>query len=283
MMDLLNYKGKVCVVTGAASGMGAAATKILNELGAEVYALDINEPTIPVKKFIKINLGNEGSINSAVAQLPEKIDKIFSFAGVAGRIYGDKKFTPVEIVTINFIGPRHLIESLIPRMGEGGSITMIASVAGMTWIQNIPTLMTFIMAQGFEEAQDWLEANEDSPSVFGGVAETVNKPYAFSKEAIIMYSKFRSYQLAAKKIRLNVVSPGSTETPMLKDFDKIAEEELTKAFISPVGVFATPEQQAKAAIFMNSDMADYISGQDLQVEYAIVAGVFTGQVKVPGA
>lgn len=85
MDNVLNYQGKKVVVTGAASGMGEVTAKLLIEQGAEVYALDINEPNFPVKQFIKINLGDKESIDQAVSQLPEKIDRIFSVAGIAGR------------------------------------------------------------------------------------------------------------------------------------------------------------------------------------------------------
>ena len=70
MTDILNYEAKVCVVTGAASGMGGACARILVELGAEVIGLDVQDVKEPVKEAIKLDLMQESSIDQVVAQLP---------------------------------------------------------------------------------------------------------------------------------------------------------------------------------------------------------------------
>ena len=71
MADVLGYSGKVCVITGAASGMGAAAAELLIELGAEVHALDIGDVTAPVKQAIHTNMMDKTSVDEAIAQLPD--------------------------------------------------------------------------------------------------------------------------------------------------------------------------------------------------------------------
>jgi NAD(P)-dependent dehydrogenase (short-subunit alcohol dehydrogenase family) len=275
MKNLLNYEGKKVVVTGAASGMGEATAKILLEQGAEVYALDIKEPKLPVKKWINVNLGDQTSIDEAVNQLPEVIHSIFSCAGVAGTIYGGGKFSPVDVVTINFIGPRHLIESLIPRMPEGSTIAIVASLAGMGWPQKKDVLLPFIKTETFADAKKWLEENIHDPKVMDQ-GETKNGSYALSKEAIILWVKYRAYSLAEKKIKLNSVSPSTTQTPMLQDFNKIAQTDVTSSFISPVGRPAVAEDQANALVLLNSDLNTYISGQDLQVDYAVTSKLLFG-------
>src|SRR4051812_5771983 len=118
MQDLLKFKGKTCVVTGAASGIGETAAKLLIDQGGDVYALDVKEPAFPVKKYVNVNLGEKQSIDEAVKQLPFSIDKVFNCAGIAGPIYGGRTFSTLDVITINYIGPRYLIESLIPRMSE---------------------------------------------------------------------------------------------------------------------------------------------------------------------
>lgn len=57
--DYLGYQGKVCVITGCASGMGLAAAERLIDLGAEVYGMDIKDCKLPMKKFIKTDLGDK--------------------------------------------------------------------------------------------------------------------------------------------------------------------------------------------------------------------------------
>lgn len=73
MKDYFGYNGKVCVVTGASSGMGKAAAEMLVDLGAKVYALDYNAcPVEGIEKFVQVNLGNKDSIDGCFNELPEK-------------------------------------------------------------------------------------------------------------------------------------------------------------------------------------------------------------------
>lgn len=272
MKDLLNYNSKKVVVTGAASGMGEATAKILIDQGAVVYALDINEPKYEVHRFIQVNLGDKTSIEHAVQQLPDTIDSIFSIAGVPGVV---GKLTPIDVLTINFIGARHLIESLIPRMPEGSSIATISSLGGMGWAEKKDTILPFVTSKSFEDAQSWFKAHEKDETVLSQDA-TQNGSYTLSKEALILWTKYRSYNLAEKKIRLNTVSPATTETPMVKSFNDIAKADITSSFLSKVGRYAVAEDQANALVLINSDLATYISGQDLQVDYAVTSKLLFG-------
>jgi NAD(P)-dependent dehydrogenase (short-subunit alcohol dehydrogenase family) len=270
MQDLLNYEGKTCVVTGAASGIGEATAKLLVDLGAKVYALDIKEPSLLVKQYINVNLGNKESIDLAVSQLPQKIDRVFNCAGIAGTIYSGRTFSQLDVATINFIGPRYLIESLIPRMQEGNSIAVVASLAGRNWQTKKDILLPFITTSSFEEAQRWFVEHEYVEGVITG-KETENPPYRLSKEAAITWVKHRAWSLSEKKIRINAISPSHTETPMAKDFNEITKKNVTGGFVSKVGRGATPQDQAKALIFLNSDLASFVSGQDLQVDYSVMS------------
>ncbi|KAB2330464.1 SDR family oxidoreductase [Cytobacillus depressus] len=265
MSGLLNYEGQKVVVTGAASGIGEKTAQLLIDLGAEVYALDIKEPALPVKKFIQVNLAEKESIDSAILQLPEKINSIMNCAGVAGVNNKGNLLNPLTVMTVNFIGARYMIEVLIPRLQEGDSISIIASAAGRKWSQKMETLLPIVDTKSFEEAQEWFNVHKDNVLADYGIA--AHAAYTFSKEAIILWMKKRSYELSEKKIRLNTVSPGSTATPMSQAFDSISKGLANRA-ISKIGVPATPEDQAKALIFLGSNLASYVSGQDLQVDFA---------------
>jgi len=83
LKGLFGYENKNVVITGAASGMAKAATELLLELGANVYALDLNEVTLPVKQSFKVNMGNKQEIDAVIEQLPDTIDAVFSCHGVA--------------------------------------------------------------------------------------------------------------------------------------------------------------------------------------------------------
>ncbi len=103
MDDVLGYDGKRVVVTGAASGMAEQAATILADLGAEVIALDIKPVTADVKTAIQIDLGNRASIDATLAAIDGTVDAVFSCAGLPG-----PPFTDIQVVTVNFIGARHL-------------------------------------------------------------------------------------------------------------------------------------------------------------------------------
>ncbi len=83
MVSTINYQGKKCIVIGAASGIGLSVVKILSEMGAEVYGIDLKEVPVPVEKYVQINMGDKTSIENGITQLPDKIDSIFSCVGVS--------------------------------------------------------------------------------------------------------------------------------------------------------------------------------------------------------
>ena len=83
MKDYYGYKNKICIVTGAASGIGKATVELLIDLNAEVYALDINRIELPgIKKFIEVDLNNKESIDKAMQEVPSHIDSFFGVAGL---------------------------------------------------------------------------------------------------------------------------------------------------------------------------------------------------------
>src|SRR5258705_9364749 len=131
MKEVLGYAGAKVVVTGAASGMGEAAARLLVELGAEVHALDVRPVKVGVAQAIVTNLAEKGSIDAAVAQVPKRVDALFNCAGLPGPPYPN-----LETMLVNFVGLRHLTESVLARIPEGGAVASITSVAGMGWRKN---------------------------------------------------------------------------------------------------------------------------------------------------
>ena len=121
MKDALGYEGKTVVMTGAASGMGAAAAHLLVDLGAEVHALDIGDVTAPVHQALATDMKRKASIDAAIAALPAEIDVLFNCAGVP-----HPPASRLDTVMINFVGLRHLTDALLPRIRSGGAIASIA-------------------------------------------------------------------------------------------------------------------------------------------------------------
>jgi NAD(P)-dependent dehydrogenase (short-subunit alcohol dehydrogenase family) len=269
-MDLKNifgYEKETVVVTGGASGIGKATVEILLNLGANVYVLDFKEPPTPGVKYIQVDLRKKESIDAAISKLPSKINKLFETAGVG--------VTPnrVDTVLVNFVGHRHLIESLLPRMPDGtGAIAFVSSIGGMGWMMNMEKVNAFLAITDFYEAKKWLEDNKDDPQVIGGT----QRDYNFGKECVIAYAKMKSYQLSKRGIRINTVSPGITDTPLLKGLNPKAAAKITP----PIGRFAEASEQAWTLVFLNSKLASYISGTDVAVDYGFTGGIFTGQVDV---
>ncbi len=269
--DYFGYKGKQVVVTGAASGMGAAATEMLLDLGAEVYALDVRPVPLPVKQYIAVDLLKRESIDAAIAQLPARIDSIFNCAGIPGARYHGSSFTEVDVVTVNFVAARYLIEKLIPRMPKGSAIGIISSTAGAMWRDAIALVMPLLETKTFEEGRVWCEAHKDDEATIA----FAGSGYMFSKQALVLYTKLRACELAAREIRINTLSPGTTQSGMTQAFTDLYGEDALKAAIT-VGRYATSAEQGEPLVFLNSNMARYVSGVDFQVDYGSVAGLECG-------
>ncbi len=261
MKDILGYEGQTVVITGAASGMGEAAARMLVDLGAAVYALDIKEVSAPVKLFIQTDLKDRAAIDSALAQIPAEIDALFNCAGILG-----PPFSNLDTALINFVGPRHLTELLLPRITDGGAIAFISSTAGMGWQGNLDSVNKLLAAQSFDGARAWLEENPE-----------INNGYMFSKQCITAYIKTKAGELAKRNLRINSISPAPTDTPFMKDlFDQFGKE-AADLYIAPCGRYATSEEMAEPLIFLNSNMARFVSGHDLVIDYGYTAEVEMGQ------
>jgi len=261
MRDILGYQGSCVVVTGAASGMGAAAARTLVELGAEVHALDLKPIEAPVKQALACDLARQESIDAALASLPARVDRLFHCAGLPG-----PPFPLLDTTLVNFVGLRHLTERLLPRIPEGGAIASITSVAGMGWQKNLENVKALVATRDFAEARAWLEAHPKE-----------NNGYIFSKQCIVYYTKAKAIELVPRRIRVNCLSPAPTDTPMLPSFHQQASKDFIDThFLAPIGRNATPEEMAEPLVLLNSDAARFVSGVNLMVDYGYVASVEIG-------
>jgi NAD(P)-dependent dehydrogenase (short-subunit alcohol dehydrogenase family) len=262
MIDILKYGGKVCVVTGAASGMGGACARILTELGAEVIGLDVQDVNEPVKQSLQLDLMQESSVDSVAKALPASIDCLFNCAGVPGA----PRFSALDTMVVNFIGLRHLTEALLPRIPDGGSVSSITSVAGMGYTKNLEKVNELLSISDFSKARSWCEANPDTAN-----------GYLFSKQCIIGYTQTRAVELAQRNVRINCLSPAPTDTPMMPAFyEQVSQEFMDEHFQAPVGRNATPEEMAEPLILLGSEASRFVSGHNLFVDYGYVGAVTMG-------
>jgi len=262
MSNALGYADKTVVITGAASGMGAAAAHLLVELGAEVHALDIGDVTAPVAGFLKTDMKSQASIDAAIAALPSEVDVLFNCAGVP-----HPPASALDTMMINFVGLRHLTDALIPRIRSGGAIASIASTAGMAWKSNLETVRTCLALETFEAAAAWLEGEPDLQA----------DPYGFSKQCIIVYTQTLAGSLAQRGIRINCISPSPTASDFMSKLTKEIPEEAIAPFFPSTGRFAEPDEMGRALVMMGSDLACFVSGVNLPVDFGYCAEVAMGQ------
>jgi NAD(P)-dependent dehydrogenase (short-subunit alcohol dehydrogenase family) len=266
MSDILGYKGKRVVVSGCFSGMGEATAKMLIGLGAEVHGFDFKASALPLASFTNVDLRDPASIEAGVAGLGGKVDALFNCAGLPG----GGAFPAIDTMKVNFIGTRHLTDCILPLMGAGGAIVSIASTGGLGWSRRIPVHMELLMTQGFQGALDWSEAHMDQ----------VAEGYAFSKEAIIVWTQFMGAQLIKKGIRINCSLPSPTQTPMMKTFHETSGKDIVDAAAEPLGRYTTPEEQAGPLVLICSDLAGVVNGVVLPVDGGFMGGLVTGQVDI---
>ncbi len=261
-MDFLGYKGKRVIVSGCFSGMGEATARMLVELGAEVHGLDFKESAVKMASFNLVDLRDPSTIEAAVAKIGGKIDALFNCAGLP------QTAPAIDVMRVNFVGTRHMTETVLPLMAEGSAIASISSNGGLGWSRRMPVIMELIAQKGPEAAVKWCEEHMDQ----------VKEGYAFSKEMIIVWSMLTAAHLIKKGIRMNCTMPGPTQTPMMSHFKEASGEAVITAATQPSGRYSTPEEQATALIFLNSDAASFINGVALPVDGGFMGGVATGQV-----
>jgi NAD(P)-dependent dehydrogenase (short-subunit alcohol dehydrogenase family) len=243
--------------------MGAAAVTELTRLGAEVHVLDLREPPCDVASYQATDLLDPAATGAAVEKIGGDIHALFNCAGRPGGRYGD-----LEVMTVNFVSARHLADLVVPYMPAGSAIASISSTAGAGWMANIAKWLPLVHTQGFEAGRDWCEAHP--AEIAGG--------YAPSKEALIIWTQWAALALAHKGIRVNAISPGPTDTPMMPDFIEQAGKEFMDDFPIPLERWARPEEQAYPLIFLNSRAASFITGENLITDGGTMGSIMTGTI-----
>jgi NAD(P)-dependent dehydrogenase (short-subunit alcohol dehydrogenase family) len=250
--DLVDYDGRHVVVTGCASGIGAALIGQLSELGAHVVGLDVRPPAIDLDDFHQVDLSDPASIDTVVAKLGDRVDALFNVAGVSSGI-GDS----LLVVKINFLGTRHLTEALVPRMPAGSSIVSVSSLAAAGYAENMGEVAGLLGTGSFADGVQWCHDHPDAHADGG---------YRVAKEAIILYAMTNAVRFGSKGIRINCTGPGVTETPILDQLRTKYGQEYLDDIPKPLGRVSNPEEQAAALVFLNSAAAGYVTGQVLWVD-----------------
>ncbi|CAF3894390.1 unnamed protein product [Adineta steineri] len=240
--------GKVALVTGGSAGIGfATAQRFIAEGAAHVFitgrrqeALDEAVKKLDNKNVTAVqgdtsNLADLDKLYDIIKKKTGHLDILFANAGVA-------EFAPLGSITekhfddvfnINVKGVLFQVQKALPILKDGGSIILNASTAS---VKGAPRLSV----------------------------------YSASKAAVRSFARCWTVDLKERRIRVNTLSPGPIDTPGLRSVSK--DEEKQKKFLDmvaggpPMGRVGTPDEVAKAAVFLASDDSSYITGIELFVD-----------------
>ena len=245
---MARLNGKVAIVTGAASGFGAETARMYVAEGAKVAVADINEAgakdvagSLGAAAFaIKCDVSNRADIDKLVATTLERFGSIDIVVNNAGYTHRNMPMLEVDEATfdrvyaINVKSIYYMTMAVVPvmRKQKGGEIINIGSTAG---IRPRPGL-------------SW---------------------YNSSKGAVNLLSKSMAVELGPDNIRVNAICPVMGVTGMLESFMGLPDTpENRKKFVAtiPLGRLAEPKDIARAALFLASDEAEFITGVEFPVD-----------------
>jgi NAD(P)-dependent dehydrogenase (short-subunit alcohol dehydrogenase family) len=251
------------VVTGAASGMGAATVALLADAGAEIHALDIAPVSGPATKTYETDCGDPASIDATLDEIGAPMHGLFNVAGVP------QTQGPERVLSVNFLGLRHITERVLDRMmSEGGAIAHVASKAGSGWAQHLPAIDELLATPDLPAGMAWAASN---------LAEQ-GDPYFFSKECVVVYTMRRAHELHPRGIRMNCLSPGPVDSPMMPKFREALGDAMLDWAASQVGRMGRPDEMAGPLLFLNSDEASYVNGLDLIADGGFTSAMALGLV-----
>jgi NAD(P)-dependent dehydrogenase (short-subunit alcohol dehydrogenase family) len=241
----MRFVGKTALVVGGNSGIGLAAVKGLAAEGAQVFltgrsaeTLSQTEADVPGVRAFQADMADISGIDpviDAIRQGPGTLDVLMVNAGVG-------IFSPIDKVTaelwdgvhdVNLRGAFFTAQKALPLMGKGGSIVFTGSIGAV-------------------------------------LAMPGNVIYAAAKAGLIAVMKTFARELVDKGIRVNMVSPGPIETPIITrsglDDAGIDAMRARMTQVVPMGRMGEPDECAAAMLFLASDDASFITGVDLFVD-----------------
>jgi len=243
-------EGKTIVITGASSGIGRATAELARAQGASIIEVDIQPPRQTIGQFIAADLSDRVSIEHLISTLPSGINGLVNCAGLP------PTQPAAQVLKVNLVGLKCLTTGLIDKLADGASIVNVASLAGLGWIEAQAKAAIEASADlGFDDVDAFCQqhAIDDARSYF------------FSKEALIVWTLQNRWTWRQRDIRMNAISPGPVDTPILPDFVQTlgarAEEDLRD-----VGRPGTAAEIAPLVCFLLSDSSKWIRGTNIPVD-----------------
>ena len=251
------------LLTGGATGIGAATAARLSAAGAEVTILDVAEPTHGAGAFVPCDLSDPGGIDAALEILAGPCDALVNVAGVPGP-------RPAEpVIAVNFLGLRHLTGRLLPRMTSGGSVVSVASTAAQGWRRRATVIDALLDTPDFAAGLAWCRAN-------GALWE--RDPYTFSKQCVVAWTYRAAGAARAHGVRVKAVSPGGVDTRLTEKFTAQIGAEQVAWMNSHIGRAAVPDDIAKVIAFVAVGDCGWLNGVDIAVDGGMTAGRLGGWI-----
>jgi NAD(P)-dependent dehydrogenase (short-subunit alcohol dehydrogenase family) len=263
--DLYSYADKRVVVTGGASGVGAALVELLDELGKpEVVVLDVQEPTnlAPSQRWISTDLTDPAALDRAV-EAAGAVDVLFNNAGVAGTAPSETVFA------VNVLALRHLTNAIAPNMTSGAAIVNTSSTAGLQWSQRVGPIDEVLDIVDWDEALAWFGLHHDKLGI---------DSYSFSKECVQRLTLRLAAPFAQRGLRVNSVCPSPIDTPLLQDFRTTFTDAIIDFAIDASAGLASPVDIAGVLAFLGMDASSHMSGVNVVADRGSSAGMATGTI-----
>jgi NAD(P)-dependent dehydrogenase (short-subunit alcohol dehydrogenase family) len=241
-------EGKVCVITGAASGIGAESARLFAEQGAHVVGVDIADGAEGELALVADVTDGE-QVRAMYEQADEhfgRIDVLFNNAGINPPIDGSVLETPLEVwqqvqdVNLRsvFLCCKHGIPHLLA--SGGGSVINTASFV----------------------------------AVMGAAVSQIS--YTASKGGVLAISRELGVQFANRRVRVNALCPGPVDTPLLHELFAADEAQAKRRLVHlPLGRFAEAREIANGALFLASDESSYVTATAFMVDGGLSSAYIT--------
>jgi NAD(P)-dependent dehydrogenase (short-subunit alcohol dehydrogenase family) len=241
-------EGKVCAITGAASGIGAETAALFAQEGARVVGIDVVEGA-PGELAFQADVSDEQAVTAVYAGVREafgRVDVLFNNAGINPTDDRSALETTLDawqrVQDVNLRGVFLCCKHGIPHLLEsgGGSVVNTASFV----------------------------------AVMGSATSQIS--YTASKGAVVALSRELGVEFARRGVRVNALCPGPVSTPLLMELFASDPEQAARRLVHlPMGRFAEPGEVANAALFLASDESSYITASTFMVDGGLSGAYLT--------